>query len=171
MSLVTHLVTEPAAGGELTSQYRYASLACEVLTCNVPAVLEKLAAERSLLDQLYSLLERPAPLNPLLASFLSRAFGLLLAEQAEQTLMYLKSKQTFVDLLLQHLGTSAIMDLACNLISGIAEPEARQAALTPERQANAAHVLVSTVTCARQMAQQLPPGERELNPLVATVES
>ena len=36
---------------------------------------------------------------------------------------------TFIDLILRHLGTSAIMDLTCNLISGIEAPEYRQNAL------------------------------------------
>ena len=37
--------------------------------------------------------------------------------------------ETFIDLVLRHLGTSAIMDLTCNLISGIEAPEYRQNAL------------------------------------------
>ena len=41
----------------------------------------------------------------------------------------------------------------------------------PDRQANAGQVIMSVVSCARQMAQQLGPGEKEPNPLVSTIET
>ena len=41
--------------------------------------------------------------------------------------------ETFIELVLRHLGTSAIMDLTCNLISGIEAPEYRQNALNVSR--------------------------------------
>ena len=43
--------------------------------------------------------------------------------------------ETFIELVLRHLGTSAIMDLTCNLISGIEAPEYRQNALNVSRRA------------------------------------
>ena len=81
---MSRLVTEPAAGAELTVQYRHPSLACEVLQCAIPAVLDRLAADCSLLERLCALLRQPAPLNPLLASFLSRTLTLLISKKTEQ---------------------------------------------------------------------------------------
>ena len=82
--LVERLVTEPPAGAELTAQYRHPNLACEVVQCAIPAVLDRLAADGALLNRLLGLLHQPAPLNPLLASFLSRTLALLLAKKTEQ---------------------------------------------------------------------------------------
>ena len=82
--LVSRLVSEPAPGAELTAQYRHPSLACEVLQCAIPAVLDRLAADCGLLERLCALLRQPAPLNPLLASFLSRTLTLLISKKTEQ---------------------------------------------------------------------------------------
>ncbi|XP_043192115.1 serine/threonine-protein phosphatase 6 regulatory subunit 3-like isoform X2 [Amphibalanus amphitrite] len=202
MALVSHMVTEPDPTGDVASQYRYANMASEIVTCNVPAIIDQLAGERPLLRRLYSLLECEPPLNPLLASYFSRTLALLIVRRPGQSwysyqfnclqvLEFLKSMDTFIDLVLRHLGTSAIMDLTCNLISGIEAPEYRQNALNwlndqrlvqrlaelmadgehPDRQANAGQVIMSVVSCARQMAQQLGPGEKEPNPLVSTIET
>ena len=43
-------------------------------------------------------------------------------------LEYLRSQEQFLEHVLHHLGTSAIMDLLCHLIAGLDETEARQSA-------------------------------------------
>ena len=83
-ALVERLVTEPPSNAELSVQYRHPNLACEVLQCSIPAVLDRLAGERALLDRLCAPLGQTTPLNPLLASFLARTLSLLLAKNTEQ---------------------------------------------------------------------------------------
>lgn len=41
-------------------------------------------------------------------------------------LEYLKSKEDFVDLIIKHLGTSAVMDLLLRLITSVESPQLRQ---------------------------------------------
>lgn len=41
-------------------------------------------------------------------------------------LEYLKSKEDFVDLIVKHLGTSAVMDLLLRLITSVESPQLRQ---------------------------------------------
>ena len=84
MALVSHLVTEPDPTGDVASQYRYANMASEIVTCNIPAIIDQLASERPLLERLYSLLEREPPLNPLLASYFSRTLALLIVRRPGQ---------------------------------------------------------------------------------------
>ena len=43
-----------------------------------------------------------------------------------QMLEYLKSKEDFVDLIVKHLGTSAVMDLLLRLITSVESPQLRQ---------------------------------------------
>ncbi|XP_066937917.1 serine/threonine-protein phosphatase 6 regulatory subunit 3 isoform X11 [Macrobrachium rosenbergii] len=135
--LVCLVVNEPAVDGELQMRFKYANLAAELLTADVPAIINKLVASANLLDILYKFLENTKPLNPLLASFFSKVLGMLVQRRSEQNwysyqftcfqvLDFLKSKGDFVDLAVRHVGTSAIMDLLLRLICNIEEDEFRQ---------------------------------------------
>lgn len=51
--LVFLVVNEPSTDGELQMRFKYANLAAELLTADVPAIIDKLVASTSLLDVLY----------------------------------------------------------------------------------------------------------------------
>lgn len=51
--LVYLVVNEPSSDGELQVRFKYANLAAELLTADVPAIIDKLVASNSLLDVLY----------------------------------------------------------------------------------------------------------------------
>lgn len=51
--LVYLVVNEPSADSELKMRFKYANLAAELLTADVPAIIDKLVASTSLLDVLY----------------------------------------------------------------------------------------------------------------------
>ena len=63
---------------------RYPNTACELLTCDVPQINDRLGGDEALLDLLYDFLGREPPLNPLLASFFSKTIGNLIARKTEQ---------------------------------------------------------------------------------------
>ncbi|KAH0946482.1 hypothetical protein HN011_011282 [Eciton burchellii] len=135
--LVTLTTKEPPKDIEERWRYKYPNVACELLTCDVPTLNEKLAGDEALLAKLYSFIDTDQPLNPLLASFFSKTIGVLVARKIDQNwysyqftclqvLEFLKSRQRCVDLLLQHLETSAIMDLILKLVTQVEGSDMRQ---------------------------------------------
>ncbi|KAJ8945940.1 hypothetical protein NQ318_016768 [Aromia moschata] len=124
--LVTLTTKEPSIELDERVRFKYPNVACELLTCDVPALNERLASDEVLLDKLYTFLECDPPLNPLLASYFSKIMGVLIAKKTEQVLDFLKAKDTFITLLLKHLGTSAIMDLMLKLMTQVEGVEMRQ---------------------------------------------
>jgi serine/threonine-protein phosphatase 6 regulatory subunit 3 len=79
------------------------------------------------------------PLNPLLSSFFSKAFGVLITRKSEQNwysyqyncvqvFEFLKKKDLVADLL-RHIGTSAISDLILRLITCVDGTEIKQSLL------------------------------------------
>lgn len=69
-----------------TSIFRFPNIACELLTCDVGVINDKLGNEEPLLETLYAFLEQPSPLNPLLASFFSKTIGNLITRKTEQVM-------------------------------------------------------------------------------------
>ncbi|OXU18567.1 hypothetical protein TSAR_013934 [Trichomalopsis sarcophagae] len=135
--LVNLITEEPSSELEERWRYKYSNVACELLTCDVPIFTEKLAANEMLLSKLYSFIDKDQPLNPLLASFFSKTLHALLRRASDQNwfshqyvclqvLESLKSRKNCVDLLLQHIQTSAIMDLILILLTKIEGDEMRQ---------------------------------------------
>ncbi|XP_032690827.1 serine/threonine-protein phosphatase 6 regulatory subunit 3-like isoform X3 [Odontomachus brunneus] len=135
--LVTLTTKEPSIDIEERWRYKYPNVACELLTCDVPTLNEKLAGDEALLAKLYSFIDTDQPLNPLLASFFSKTLGVLVARKSDQNwysyqftclqvLEFLKSRQKCVDLLLRHLETSAIMDLVLKLVTQVEGSDMRQ---------------------------------------------
>jgi hypothetical protein len=82
--LVTLTTVEPSGEVDEKARYKYPNIACELLTCDVPALNERLAGDEALLGKLYAFLESDKPLNPLLASFFSKTIGVLVARKSEQ---------------------------------------------------------------------------------------
>lgn len=66
------------------SSHRYANVACELLTCDVSLINDKVGGDESLLNTLYNFLEQTPPINPLLASFFSKTVGTLISRKTEQ---------------------------------------------------------------------------------------
>ncbi|XP_051166399.1 serine/threonine-protein phosphatase 6 regulatory subunit 3 isoform X2 [Leptopilina boulardi] len=139
--LVTLTTKEPPLDLEERRRYKYPNVACELLTCDLPSVNEKLAGDEDLLTKLYSFIDTEEPLNPLLASFFSRTIGVLVARASDQNwysyqftclqfLEFIKSRQRCVEQLLHHLETSAIMDLLLKLVTQVEGSDMRQNILT-----------------------------------------
>uniref|UniRef100_A0A8C9X937 Protein phosphatase 6 regulatory subunit 2 n=1 Tax=Sander lucioperca TaxID=283035 RepID=A0A8C9X937_SANLU len=173
--LVRMITTEPPAGVEETKRFKYPNIACELLTCDVGVINDKLGNEEPLLETLYAFLEQPSPLNPLLASFFSKTIGNLITRKTEQVISFLRQKDGFLSLVLKHIDTSAMMDVLLRLISCVEPPPLRLETLIwlneeklaqrlvelihperdEERQSNASQTLCDIIRLSRDQANQL----------------
>uniref|UniRef100_A0A674CZ78 Protein phosphatase 6, regulatory subunit 2b n=1 Tax=Salmo trutta TaxID=8032 RepID=A0A674CZ78_SALTR len=191
MQELLHLITtEPPAGLEETKRFKHPNIACELLTSDVGVINDKLGGEKPLLDTLYSFLEQPPPLNPLLASFFSKTIGNLITRKTEQVVSFLRGKEGFLGLVLNHINTSAMMDLLLRLISCVEPAPLRQDTLNwlneeqlaqrlielihpgkdEEKQSNASQTVCDIIRLSRDQANQLQENS-EADPLLAVLES
>ncbi|XP_067408186.1 serine/threonine-protein phosphatase 6 regulatory subunit 1 isoform X2 [Emydura macquarii macquarii] len=125
-ALVTCVTQEPPAELEERLRYKYPSVSCEILTSDVSPITDALGEDEGLLRRLYSFLQGHGALNPLLASFFSKVMGILINRKPDQIVAFLRKEDDFVSLLLQHIGTSAIMDLLLRLLTCVEQPLLRQ---------------------------------------------
>ena len=112
------ITSEPPMDVNERMRYKYANIACEIMTSDVNVIIDALVSDDSMLSKLYAFVDREGPLNPLLSSFFSKVMGLLFVKKTEVVFEFLKSKD-FISLLLSHIETSAIMDLILKLIISI----------------------------------------------------
>ncbi|CAG5120318.1 unnamed protein product [Candidula unifasciata] len=124
--LMKMITVEPPDDVDEKLRFKYPNTACELLTSDVAQINDRLAGDAELINMLYGFLEGDKPLNPLLASFFSKVMGLLITRKSEMIFEYLKSKNDFVERLLYHIGTSAVMDLLLRLITCIESPDTRK---------------------------------------------
>ncbi|XP_061713972.1 serine/threonine-protein phosphatase 6 regulatory subunit 3 isoform X2 [Cydia pomonella] len=119
--LVTLITEEPPKNVELSLQYRHATIACEVLTSQLPTLSDRLSMDTVQMHRLCDFINREPPLNPLLASYFSKTIEMLLDRSPKQdwylyhivclrVLDFLKARRDFLPNLLRHLHTSAVLD-------------------------------------------------------------
>uniref|UniRef100_A0A8C5QCA6 Protein phosphatase 6 regulatory subunit 2 n=1 Tax=Leptobrachium leishanense TaxID=445787 RepID=A0A8C5QCA6_9ANUR len=191
MEQLVHLITQkPPTDMEERVRFKYPNIACELLTCDVPQINDKLGEDENLLNILYDFLQQEPPLNPLLASFFSKTIGNLIARKTEQVIRFLRKKEKFLVLVLEHIGTSAMMDLLLRLISCVEPAPLRQEVLNwlnderliqrlidlihcsqdEDQQSNASQTLCDLIRLSRDQCNQMQEN-LETDPLLITLES
>ncbi|KAI8928314.1 SIT4 phosphatase-associated protein-domain-containing protein [Entophlyctis helioformis] len=98
-------------------RFKYPFVASEIFGCEVFAICEALIQNRDILIKFWTFLERSQPLNPLQASYFTKVNCVLLNKKTAATIGFLRSQPNAVQLLLKHVGCSAIADLILKLIS------------------------------------------------------
>ncbi len=122
--MINLITTEPPIDVNERIRYKYANIACEIMTSDVNPISDALVSDESMLNKLYNFIDTDKQLNPLLASFFSKVMGLLFVKRTEFVFEFLKTKD-MIGLLLSHIETSAIMDLILKLIISVDNLELR----------------------------------------------
>lgn len=128
--LITLISTEPSTDYAEEKRFLYANVACEIITSDVPSLKQILVEDRNIMNKLYSFFEQDPPLNPLLASFICKTFGMLIMKKMEQdwflyqticlhVLEFIKSKDNFLDSMTKHFATPVVVDLLLNMLNDV----------------------------------------------------
>jgi hypothetical protein len=91
----------------------------------VEAIINCLSESETLMGMLWAFLDREEAINPLLGSFTSTVLNMLLNHKCSVIFDYVRDKDGFVNLLLNHLGTSAIMDLLLQMVAAPSNDQTR----------------------------------------------
>lgn len=127
---MTLISTEPSTDIAEENRFLYPNVACEILTSDVPSLKQRLVEDSNIMNKLYSFFERAPPLNPLLASFICKTFSSLITKKIEtdwflyqticlQVLEFIKSKDNFLESILQHFATPVVVDLLLNMLNDV----------------------------------------------------
>lgn len=128
--LITLISSEPPTDIEDDKRFFYPNVACEIITSDVPSLKQRMVEDSNIMNKLYCFFEQQSPLNPLLASFICKAFGTLIMKKMEQdwflyqticlhVLEFIKSKDNFLDVMTQHFATPVVVDLMLNMLNDV----------------------------------------------------
>ncbi|KAI0515172.1 SAPS-domain-containing protein [Xylaria bambusicola] len=96
---------------------RYAYVAAEVLSSDNWSIYESLMENKELLGNFWSFLTRPAPLDPIQASYFTKVNESLFDKKTHEMLQLLRSLDGAVPNMLRHVDCPMIMDLLLKIIS------------------------------------------------------
>lgn len=96
---------------------RYAYVASEVLASDTWSIYEALMENGALVRNFWNFLSRPAPLDPLQASYFTKVNEALFEKKTEDMIEVLKSVPNAISDLLRHVECPMIMDLLLKIIA------------------------------------------------------
>ncbi|KHN94374.1 SIT4 phosphatase-associated protein [Metarhizium album ARSEF 1941] len=96
---------------------RYALVASEILSSDTWSIYEALTENRDLIRKFWKFLERPAPLDPLQASYFTKVNESLFEKKTDDMMGLLRSVPNVVPELLRHVECPMIMDLLLKIIA------------------------------------------------------
>jgi serine/threonine-protein phosphatase 6 regulatory subunit 1 len=100
-------------------------ISAEVLCSDVPAILEGLMKDSTLVEQLLSYLEQPAPLHSVRSNLVCRVIGFFLDKRPTETLVTMQTKANLMDRFLDHLDNASVVELLQKVVGS--EPSSENA--------------------------------------------
>ena len=115
--LFEYITVEPGADANSVRKYKYPFISCEILCCDLWVIVDAIYENDDLIDKLYGFLDQDGPLNPSMASHVSKVAACLMEKKIPETLAYLKQKDDIVGLFVKHLYSPAVIELLLKIIS------------------------------------------------------
>ncbi|CAK7274170.1 sporulation-induced protein [Sporothrix epigloea] len=106
---------------------RYAFVSCEILASDSWSICDTILdpANRTKLAAFWQFLKRPAPLDPLQASYFTKVNESLFDKKLDEMVAFLKSTDNAIQDMLRHVDCPMVMDLLLKIIT-LDRPEAHQ---------------------------------------------
>jgi serine/threonine-protein phosphatase 6 regulatory subunit 3 len=123
LKLFEYITIDCTEDADPKRRFKYPFLACEILCSEIWTITESIYRDESLLDVLFSFLDQPPPLSPLLASYTSRVAQAMLSRRTSETLGYIKKRQGIIAKFISHLANGSIMELLLKIIGSEESPE------------------------------------------------
>ncbi|KAI8838048.1 SIT4 phosphatase-associated protein-domain-containing protein [Chytriomyces cf. hyalinus JEL632] len=98
-------------------KFKYPYLASEIFGCEIYAISDAVITQPNLLETFWTLLDAPAPIHPLQASYFSKVNGILMQKKAGDMVEFVKSQSKSIQNILTHVGNSSIAELLLKIIS------------------------------------------------------
>ncbi|KAK9357076.1 SIT4 phosphatase-associated protein-domain-containing protein [Lipomyces doorenjongii] len=109
---------EPDSSGIFDDEkaWRYARLSSEVFSSEVWSIYETVLKETELLEEFWTFLDKPAPLDPVYAGYFTKTNEQFLERKTEQMIDFLKTQPDLVARFMRHIDTPSIMDLLLKIL-------------------------------------------------------
>ena len=115
--LIDYIVKDPLPSVPEKLKYKYPNICGEILSAEVYLIFNRLSSNRDHLEHLWSYFLKEPPLNPLLTSFCSKVFVMLLTKKPGETVSFLQEKDDCIEVLLKQLNTSAAADFLLKFLT------------------------------------------------------
>ncbi|KAK9248377.1 SIT4 phosphatase-associated protein-domain-containing protein [Lipomyces tetrasporus] len=109
---------EPDSSGIFDDEkaWRYARLSSEVFASEIWSIYETVMKETELLEEFWTFLDNPAPLDPVYAGYFTKTNEQFLERKTEQMIDFLKTQPDLVARFMRHIDTPSIMDLLLKIL-------------------------------------------------------
>ncbi|KAK7202655.1 SIT4 phosphatase-associated protein-domain-containing protein [Myxozyma melibiosi] len=96
--------------------WRYARLATEVFSSEIWSIYETVMRETELLEEFWTFLDNPAPLDPVYAGYFTKTNEQFLERKTDQMVEFLKTQPNLVERFMRHIDTPSTMDLLLKIL-------------------------------------------------------
>eukprot|EP01134_Creolimax_fragrantissima_P001101 CFRG1101T1 len=116
--LIDLVIDNPSEDEPIESRYKYPSVACDILSSEVKQICAGFFDEPARIERLWDFFQRPLPLHPLQASFITRILIALMQKQPTDMATFIRDKgHEGLYRVLHHLGTNGVLELVKKMIS------------------------------------------------------
>jgi SIT4-associating protein SAP185/190 len=99
------------------TKHRHAQVCTQILSADVWSITETLMESETLIDELWKILDYPAPLDISYSTYFTKINEHLLDKKTDEMLAYIRKQKTFVKRIIKHIDNPPLMDFLLKIIS------------------------------------------------------